>query len=80
MGQTPRTPAPVGKEGPAGHCTLPLLHSTDAAPTGHPARARQALPAKELAHLLRSTSAITFPLDPQSIPKQASLQNSPSTS
>lgn len=43
----------------------PSQHSSHAASTGHPARARQALPAKELAHLLRSTSAITFPLDPQ---------------
>ena len=47
---------------------LPSQHSSNAAPTGYPARARQALPAKGLAHLLRSTSAITFPLDPQSIP------------
>ena len=47
----------------------PSQYSSDAASTGHPARARQALPAKKLAHLLRSTSAITFLVDPQGTPQ-----------
>ena len=61
-------PLPRGEGGTRWPLHSPSQHSSDAAPTGHLARARQALPAKELAHLLRSTSAITFPLDSQSIP------------
>ena len=59
----------VGEEGTRWPLHSPSQHSSDAASTGHPARARQALPAKELAHLLRSTSAITFLVDPQATPQ-----------
>ena len=58
----------MGEEGTSWPLHSPSQYSSDAASTGHPAhpaRARQALPAKELAHLLRRTSAITFPVDPQ---------------
>ena len=58
----------VGEEGTRWPLHSPSQHSSDAASMGHPARARQALPAKELAHLLRSTSAITFLVDPQATP------------
>ena len=62
-------PFTVGEEGTRWPLHSPSQHSSDAALTGHPARARQALPDKELAHLLRSTSAITFPVDPQATPQ-----------
>ena len=63
-------PCPVGEGGTCWPLQSSSQHSSDASQTGHPARARQAPPAKGLAHLLRSTCAITFPLDPQSIPSR----------
>ena len=59
----------MGEEGTRWPLHSPSQYSSDAASTGHPARARQALPAKKLAHLLRSTSAITFLVDPQGTPQ-----------
>ena len=61
-------PYPVGERGTRWPLHSPSQPSSDAASTGHLARAWQTLPAKELAHLLKSTSTITFTLDPQATP------------